>query len=187
VSVWCYWDGDRPGLGKIYPEVDGAGVAPLNCHAEGQALSVSFPLPPGLAPGRHEVRLRIGPHGWSAPREIFVDIPPWTAPVELVSAQDGQTYEPNSVSSRWLTIWVHGLSQEAGEGNTLVHVGDVPHDPDVVLWRPAEQAWQINVRLRACVPSGEHEVLVAHRGARSNVLRVTVTTDGERPKGLEAL
>lgn len=187
LCVWCEWSGETPALEEVCPLVDEFGVAPLYCHVVEQTLTVSLPLPPGLAPGRHEVRLRVGERDWSAPVAFYIDLPAWTAPVELLSVQDALTFAVGEATARWLTCWVRGLSPEADVGNTVVTVGGVPHCAETLEWRAEESAWQLNVRLRAAVPVGEHAVTVEHRGAVSHARDLRVTTDGERPRGLEGV
>ena len=184
VCVWCHWADEPVSLAGIFPEVDGYGVAPLAFRTNDSALYVSFPLPPGLTPGEHRVTLRVGRHAPSAPLPIYVDLPPLDHAIELVSVQDALTFAVGAVvgesGDRWLTVWVRGLSVEAGCGNTAVLVGGTPHDPAAVTWRPNEDAWQINVHLRPSVQAGEHSVQVAHRQARSGVLPVSVKGAGTR-------
>lgn len=180
--LWCLWEGDPPKLDQVFPEVDGYGVAPLSCVAVEAGVTVSVRLPPGLAPGRHHVAIRLGDHGLSQSREFYLDLPPLTSPVELLSVQDGITWADAGVDyahGGWLTAWVKGLSPEAEVANVAVLVGEVPHRPEAVNWNAEAQAWQVNTRLRPVILPGRQAVAVLHREQRSNALPVEVT--GERP------
>ena len=81
----------------VFPEVDGFGVAPLSCTLTSDGLHVNMRLPPGLSPGRHEARVKIGTSFWSDAWEFFVDLSPIRNDVELVSVQDGVSWRKSHV------------------------------------------------------------------------------------------
>ena len=134
--LWCQWTpAGAPPIEIVFPEIDGLGVAPLSVDRSGNGLQVQVRLPAGLTSGRHEVRIKVGTSDWSRPREFYVDLPP-AGPVKLLSAQDGVSWKPNEADwahGAWLTVWVEGLTLEADVGNTIVHVGDVPHHPETMI------------------------------------------------------
>src|SRR5205823_10544212 len=109
--------------------------APLSCALCGAGgLQVWLRVPPGLAPGRHLVRVKIGKSGWSESREFFVDLSE-TGEVKLKGLQDSATWTVDEVD--WagggrLTVWVEGLTVDADAGNTTVEIGGVPHYPEAV-------------------------------------------------------
>lgn len=174
LELWCAWEGEEaPSIDSVYPEVDGFGVAPLACSLDGSTIQVSFRVPPGLCPGRHEVRVKIGVSGWSAGCEFYIDLPDMDQDLSIMSVQDGVSWGLGQVDwakGGWMTVWVEGLSAEADPGNTTVFVGDIPHEPSTVL----PDSGQINVRLRPVVAAGDHMVEVVHRGARSDSRDVRV-------------
>lgn len=96
MSVWFRWNGRRLGLDDVRPEVSGYGVRPIHvapvdenvCHA-------NFKLPPGLPPGWHEVRLRIGQSRPGSPQRIAVDVPT-AAPEIQVQANGNAGAQPGS-------------------------------------------------------------------------------------------
>lgn len=186
-ALWCAWDGPpAPNLADVFPEVDGFGVAPIACSIAPDGLLVSVRVPPGLAPGRHEVRLKIAGHMWSSPQAFYVDLPLLDHPIRLLAVQDGITWENNVAdwgNGGWLTLWLDGLSMEGDPGNTTVHIDGVPHLPDAVC--PAQG--QVNVRLRPVVQAGSHDVTVFHRGAQSNTERLLVKGPPPPVRGLERL
>jgi hypothetical protein len=131
-----------PKIETVFTEVDGYAVAPLSSALVGEGgLQVCLRLPPGLAPGRHVVRLKIGRSGWSEVQEFFVDLP-GVAELKLLSVQDGVTWTDNQVDwagGGWLTVWVEGLTAEADMRNTTVEVGGIPHFPQAHIDLPGIQ------------------------------------------------
>ncbi len=187
LTLWCRGsDAEAPNLDTVYPEIDGLGVAPLSCAPSGDGLVVNLRLPPGLSPGQHTVRLKLGSSIWSKSSVFFMDLPPSDNTIVLLAAQDGVTWDPGRVDWQqggWLTLWVEGLSAEADPGNTIVDVDGIPHYPELV----EVQRGQINVRLRPIVDAGKVWVHVRHRGAASNGKGVDIVGRAPAIRGLESL
>lgn len=162
---------DAP-LGEVFPEVSGFGIAPLACAATESGTAVSVRLPPGLTAGAHQVRLRVKDLDWSEPIAFYLDLSDSTSPLDLHLLQDAVTDEAGVVDRAkggWLTLWVTGLTPEADAGNVIIHVDGVPHFPDFV-----DPRGQVNVPLRRCVAEGRVEVMVEHRGQRSQGVALEV-------------
>lgn len=187
IELWCAWTEEMtPPLDSIFPEVDDFGVAPLASALTCHGLLVSLRLPPGLRPGRHEARLRIGSSGWSASVEFYVDLPQSEVRPVITAIQDGITWMSGEVDWRnggWMTVWVDGLTAEADAGNTVVFVADIPHAPEAVH----VSTGQVNVKLRALSNPGLHDVAIVHRGARSEVVHVRIVGNPPAIRGLEGL
>jgi tRNA (mo5U34)-methyltransferase len=185
LQLWCKWEAqDPPALDTVFPEVDGFGVAPLACSITVHGLLVTVRVPPGLAAGRHEARVKIGRSGWSRTAEFLLDLPPVTDAPVLLSLQDSVTWKKDEVdwsNGGWMTAWLNGLSAEADGGNTFIEIGGVPHWPEAVT------AGQVNIRLRPVIRAGSYDVVVVHRGARTAPLRVENTGEGPPIRGLETL
>lgn len=185
--LWCGYDSPKaPAIEDVFPEVDGYGVAPLSRALVGdRGLQVYARVPPGLAPGRHSVRVKVGRSAWTEAREFFVDLPE-AAGLKLLGLQDGVTWTVDQVdwtNGGWLTVWAEGLTEEADMGNTTVEIGGVPHFPEAVHLDKG----QINVRLRPGVIAGSSDVVVVHRGARSDTRVVRVLGKPTAIRGLEPL
>lgn len=184
IVLWCAWSLEIPALDAVFPEVDGFGVAPLACASVTQGMVVTLRVLPGLRSGRHEIRLKIGTSKWSKPEPFYVDLPPISNEVEMVSVQDGIAWTPGQVdwaNGGWVTIWVKGLSAEADGANTTVEISGIPHFPDAV----AAPGGQVNVQLRPLIRAGEHDIVVVHRGARTPAKIVSVSGSPPAVRGLE--
>ena len=186
IALWCWWSAELPPLDMVFPEVDGLGVAPLSCARIAQGLLVTLRVPPGLRPGRHEARLKVGRTRWSKAQAFFVDLPPVSDELELSSVQDGITWTPGEVdwaNGGWATIWINGLSPEADPANTMVEISGIPHSPDAV----DAQGGQVNTRLRPLIRAGDHPIVVVHRGARTPPKMMRVSGNPPAIRGLERL
>lgn len=187
ITLWSEWKSmDASPLEMVFPEVDGFGIAPISAVAADSALIVGVRVPPGISPGRHEARLKIGRAAWSNAVEFYVDLPPVSNPVELNAVQDAVTWQTGQVDwgqGGWLTLWVAGLSPQADPGNTVVEIAGLPHFPEAVM----PDRGQINVRLRPSIQAGEQAVKVIHRGAAGAARTVRVIGQPPKLRGLEAL
>jgi tRNA (mo5U34)-methyltransferase len=188
LEVWCDWDDSRevPAIDCVFPEVDAFGVSPLSCVRSGPSLMISFRLPPGLAAGSHFVRMKVEDSIWSEPSVFHVDLAPVSNPVELLSIQDGVSWQGGVVdwaSGGWVTVWMSGLSPEADAGNVSVSISGIPHPVTAV----AAGGGQVNFRLRPFIAPGTHTVQILHRGVESRPLDFEVQGEPPRIRGLELL
>jgi tRNA (mo5U34)-methyltransferase len=187
MSVWCAWNELKaPPLETVFPEIDSFGVAPLSCHLTIDGLHVTLRVPPGLPPGKHEVRVKIGASGWSSAEVFYTDLQPAPTPIALCGVQDAVTYKTGEVdwaNGGWLTLWVAHLTPEADPANTIVEIDGIPHYPQDVF----ASAGQVNVKLRPLIRSGERDIRIHHRGQISQAM--TVRVQGEAPviQGLDAM
>jgi tRNA (mo5U34)-methyltransferase len=157
--VGCRVEGE-PGL----PEVGGYGTRPVYSGlTEGGYRQVNFRLPPGLAPGWHEVRL-----GSANAIEIAVDVPLEVHSLEIGSACDGVTWEKGrmSLANGFLSLWVRGLPRNADIHNVKAWIGGVRQQVYFVA-----PDGQINLRVSE-TNAGAQEVNVECGGVRSNPLLV---------------
>jgi hypothetical protein len=161
-------------------------VAPLACKRTEYGLNVAFRVPPGLAPGRHEARLKVDGRSWSEYKEFFFDLPVVHTAPKLTSIQDGVSWRADEVDwagGGWVTLWVEGLSAEADCGNLVVEIAGVPHLPDSV--DPVKG--QVNVKLRPLIRAGERDVRILHRGSASGSRKLRVVGDAPAVRGLDGL
>jgi len=187
LSLWCLWNAsEAPPLGMVFPEVDGFGVAPLSSNLTIDGLHITLRLPPGLPPGKHEVRVKFGASRWSNAESFYTDLSPATAPVRLRAAQDAVTYKMGEVdwaNGGWLTLWVEGLTPEADPANTIVEIDGIPHYPQDVI----ASTGQVNVKLRPLIRPGVRDIRINHRNQTSQAM--TMLVQGEPPviQGLEQI
>ncbi len=178
---WCQWNSDKaPDLESAYPEVDGYGLAPIFAQATPNGLMITTRLPPGLSPGKHDARLRIGGSGWSNVEAIYVDLEPATGTLSVEGIQDAITFVPHVdwAQGGWVTLWVSGLTELADVGNIKVEIDGIPHRPHAVTRD------QLNLQLRPLFEAGIHRVVVEHRGLRSAAQDFTLRGECPAIKGI---
>ena len=183
---WCQWPLETPpALDTVFPEVDGYGLAPMFTKVSESGLMVTTRLPPGLSPGRHEARLRIGGSGWSNTEVFYVDLEPLTGLLAIAAVLDAISLTAGEVdwaNGGWMTLWVDGLSELADVGNVTIKVDGVPHRPQAIA-----VGGQINVQLRPLFDGTGHQVVVEHRGLRSAPRNFVLKGAAPVIKGFESL
>ena len=158
--VACRLDGAPP----QEPTVGGYGSHPVfTGEVEGGHWQVNFRLPPGLAPGWHEVRV-----GDSNAVEIAVDVPPEGGELRIDNVSDGVNWEQGrmSLANEFLSIWVDRLPRNADVHNVKAYVDG---ERQQVTYVGGDG--QINLRISGAA-AGQHEVSIACGGAQSNAVGV---------------
>jgi tRNA (mo5U34)-methyltransferase len=134
---------------SIRPLVGPYGSHPVHLsRLEPDSWQVNFKLPPGLTPGWHNVTLASGASVPSAPVRIAVDVPFNVSSLTVERICDGTTWETGALDlsrGNVLTVWLHGLPENADRGNVTAALdGD---DAEVVAVIPgrAGKATQLNL------------------------------------------
>ncbi len=124
VSIWFRSKAREIGLDDVRPEVGGYGVRPIHVAQLGDdEWHSNFKLPPGLQPGWHEVRLRVGGSRPGSAQRIAVDVPLVVDKIEIQGVKDGTTWVNSQFDvSRGdvLSVWVRGLPDNVDINNLLV-------------------------------------------------------------------
>ena len=163
VTVWMKGDCTGLGLDDVQPEVGGFGARPFTVTAtRDDGWLANFKLPPGLAPGWHEVTVRVKNGPRSNSHKIAVDLPMRAAArPRIVGIRDGVTWEVNRLDlSRGTTlcIWVSGLAENADRNNVALVIGERPLAPSYL--GDGEGTRQLNVQVPEQIGTGEIAVRV---------------------------
>jgi len=155
----------------VFPQVDGWGVRPLFAGAtEGGYNMVHFKLPPGLAPGWHEVRVFGGASLLASPareaRRIAVDLEATAVDLEITGVCDGVTWQQDSITSGYLSLWIRGLPENADVHNVEVYIDDARTTLNY-LGPQIDDVRQINARTGA--DPGEIQVVFGAANVRRRV------------------
>ncbi len=157
VSCW-FRSPERLKREDVCPAVGGWGAAALSLERrEGDVWQVNFKLPPGLAPGFHEVTIGTSRAGFSNALRIAVDLPAEAEALAITGLCDGRSWEPGKVRLNpdgVLSLWVTGLPQNADVRNTAVVLGG----RRLVVEYVGEG--QINARVPAGASPGPAEAVV---------------------------
>jgi hypothetical protein len=152
----------------VFPDVGGYGVRPVFAgEVEGAGCLVHFRLPPGLAAGWHEVRLRTAGSQPSNALRIAVDIDSTPDRLEIKGACDGVNWQPSRVSlaNGFLSLWVEGLPENADIANVNVEI-DRRRQFVNFVGSDDRGVRQVNVRVAGC-GLGMREVSVGFGEVRS--------------------
>jgi hypothetical protein len=141
---------------SVFPEVDGYGVRPTIANpSQNGASIVVFKLPPGLAPGWHQIRLRTAGSHPSAPIRIAVDFDAAPSHLEITGACDSVNWQRSKVSiaNGFLSLWITGLPENADIANVQVRVAGRRAFVNYVGAPDEYGVRQVNVRVTDCRPS----------------------------------
>lgn len=178
----AFFDSTAEALGRddVKPEVGGYGVRPLDVWKFGDGRwQITFRLPPGLAPGWQEVRVRIRDSQPSNQLSIAVDVPFEPGPIRIAGVCDAVTWAPNEIDlekGEALSLWIHGLPANADRGNVHVFLSGVRLDA-IYMERPsANDVRQLNVTIPPGAARGVAELVVVAGGHRSESVDILVLT-----------
>jgi hypothetical protein len=160
--------------------VGGYGVRPIHVAQAGPPGScdewqTNFKLPPGLTPGWHEVRLRIGESRPGSAQRIAVDVPLVAGDVHIDGLCDGTTWVKNQLDlSRGdvLSFWAKGLPENVDPDNLRVTLEGRRLAVEYI--EAGQGARQINVRVPKNLRAGLAAISVSV--GNSNVAEVSFET-----------
>ena len=162
----------------VKPEVGGYGVKPLGVLPWGKhRWQADFKLPPGLAPGWHEVRVRVRGSGPGNALRIAVDLPLAPGRIRIAGARDGLTWTPLQVDlSRGdtLSLWIEGLPENADRHNLRVSLAGSRLEVLYIGPAGANPARQVNARVPAEAENGTAQLLVVVGDQRSEPVEIQV-------------
>lgn len=150
---------------SVFPEVGGFGSKPLTVTQTGeQGWQANFKLPPGLAPGWQEVRLRTARSAFSNAARIAVDMPLEAGPFTIQGACDGRTWRPGEVTAgegAILSLWLAGLPENADRGNVRVFLSTrrLPI-ADFASATADKEPRQVNVTVPPSFPKGRYDLTI---------------------------
>lgn len=168
--------GREPDRCELRLEVGPYGVPALYIRLEpdGRWLA-NFRLPPGLAPGWHDVRLRLGTSSFGRSFRIAVDLPANADSVAIQGACDGRTWtRGETAAGSFLSSWIAGLPENADRANTRVRLNDTCLAVDFVGEPDAAGLRQVNAAVPAEFESGDHALTVECGGVASAPMTVRV-------------
>lgn len=177
LSAFFDWSENDLTRDDVQPEIGGFGVRPLDVWKFGEGRwQVDFKLPPGLAPGWQDVRVRIRGSYPSNALRIAVDLALACGPIQVAGVRDGVTWESNRISRGGsVSIWVAGLPENADRSNVRAFLGNA--FIEVLYLAPAGsgEPRQLNARVPEEIPPGSAELRVKVGEQTSPAAEVQVT------------
>jgi tRNA (mo5U34)-methyltransferase len=172
-------DGGEPWtLANMQAQAGGLGAAPISTRRTPEGhWRANFKLPPGLAPGWHEVRVRTADAQWSAPVRIAVDLPEVAQSLEIAAICDAFDWRPGrfSLSHRFFSLWLRGLPENADRGNVKVELNGRRERVDFVGPADANGLRQVNVQTAENTRSGKFQLVAEFGGVRSAQAEIEAT------------
>ena len=169
----------------VKPEVGGYGVKPMdvNQHAD-QCWQAGFKLPPGLAAGWHEVRVRVQDSQPSNAMRIAVDLPLEPGPICIAGVRDGLTWVSNQISltpGAVLSVWIEGLPENADRNNVRMYLGEARLELKYVAPAKSQEARQINATVPPETQSGTADLTVIVGEQRSAPVQLEIQGTDRSP------
>jgi tRNA (mo5U34)-methyltransferase len=165
-------------LANMQAQAGGLGAAPVaTLHTPEGHWRANFKLPPGLASGWHEVRVRTADAEWSAPVRIAVDLPETAEAIEIDAICDGCDWRPGrfSLGHRFLSLWLRGLPENADRGNVKIELNGHRERVDFVGAEDANGLRQVNVQAAENTRPGRIRLVAEVAGVRSAPAEVEAT------------
>ena len=156
----CYFqtDADNLQLDDIQPQVGGFGIRPIHVERFDQNIwQINFKLPPGLAPGWHEVSVRTRNGAAGETRRVAVDVPLPSSSIFIQGICDGATWKSGQLNlskGDVVAIWVGELPENADSNNIRVFINGEACTVLHVTEATGNEARQVNVRIPANTEPG---------------------------------
>jgi hypothetical protein len=163
VSIW--FKTSEAGLDRlsVFPEVGGYAIEPIYVgRTVDDGWQANCKLPPGLARGWHDVRLRTANSATSDPVQIAVDEErraPRPDNLKIEIAADGKTWERDQVRlapDSCVSVWLSGMPQNAEREDVRVKLGETELAVVFLSSPDDQQRRQVNARVPENVPPGEY-------------------------------
>ena len=165
--VSCWFQAEEQPLKRedVKPEVDGYGSQVIFLGRQtGGEWHANFKLPPGLAPGWREVRLRTATSGFSNAMRIAVDVPARPEALAITGLCDGTSWIPNQLElaeGATISLWVTGLPESADRNNLQVCIGGMRLAVEYIAAPQGDHARQMNVRAPLGAKPGDYLLTVS--------------------------
>ena len=171
VSCWFTAEEQQLRREDIKPEVDGYGSVAVYLAREADgSWQANFKLPPGIASGWREVRLRTATSGLSNSMRIAVDVSLRAEALRIAGLRDSTTWEADQLllaPPAMISLWVEGLPENADRNNTGVWIGGMRLAIDHVTAPADDKPRQMNVRAPLGAKPGDYLITVSIGDVRS--------------------
>jgi tRNA (mo5U34)-methyltransferase len=191
ITIWTLSEEDRElTVDNVYPQVGLFAARPVMVEKKNVGQwQVCAKVPLGLAPGWHDVKLRVADSDWSNHLQIAVDVsgaegqqpsdPVASETLRVIGASDGKTWEPYTVrlgSDSWISLWLEGLPDTARMENVRVRLDGTDLQAAFLSARDAQGRRQVNARLPSGIQAGEARVAVIFEDRKSRDVEVRLVS-----------
>jgi len=178
--ISCWFRSSRETIAKedLRPEVGEFGVAPYwTGRMRDDWWAANIPLPRGLTPGWHDVRLRFADSDYSNPLRIAMDLPLNVDRIVCRDVRDSANWKSGEIAVTecgYLACWVTGLPENADRNNVRVFLGDRRIGVHYLGAPDASGVSQINAVVPGGFPKGDHALRIECGGVNSETRTVRV-------------
>ncbi len=177
----CWFTTEQKALTRelLRPEVAGFGVPALSLRRDSDGNPhFSSRLPPGLSPGRYDVRLRTKDSEFSNACKIVVGLQDSGNPV-IDAVCDGSTWRQDEIvrdesGLGHLVLWLRGLSDNADRNNVRVYL-NAQRLPVEYVSDANEGVRQVNVPIAESLGEGLFPLVVSHGGRETTTKQLPVS------------
>jgi tRNA (mo5U34)-methyltransferase len=178
LTIFFRTRGAEPTMDTVQPQVGEYGVRPYYVEKrQSGAWQANFKLPPGMAPGWHDVTVRMN-GAISNPKRIAVDVPlPERIDIRIEGALDGTTWERGVLDlskGSVLSVWTSGLPENADRANVKVLLGGERLPVTFISPANADATRQLNIPVPNEVPRGSLELEILLGASRTNPVMVQI-------------
>jgi tRNA (mo5U34)-methyltransferase len=174
VSIWFKTPETGLDGGNVFPVVGGYAIQPVYVGPSvDDGWQANCKLPPGLARGWHEVRVRTAKSNYSGPVEIAVDEerrPPLSGHLQIEIVADGKTWERDQTrlsNDCCVSIWFAGMPRDAEREDIHVELGGKELEVTFLSSPDENGRRQINARVPVNIAPGEYVLTASCAGAAS--------------------
>ena len=167
---------DELSCDNIHPQIGPYGSRPIDVARCGGGWQAACKLPPSLAPGPHDVKIRTANSPYSAPVRIVLGGVPAVCEtaasptLRLIRVADGATLETGRVrvgENSGMSAWAAGLPADAGRTAIRLRLNGTDLPANWLAQPNGEEARQINAALPSGLDPGTAAVALVFRGEES--------------------
>ena len=161
---------------NVFPQIGPYGSRPIDVARCGSGWQAACKLPPGLAPGPHEAKIRTADSPYSVPvRMIVGSVRPVretaaSSALHLTRVADGATLEPNRVrvgQNSGMTAWATGLPADASRTCIRLRLNGTDLPANWLAPPDEGEPRQINAALPSGLEPGPATVTLVFNGEES--------------------
>jgi tRNA (mo5U34)-methyltransferase len=166
---------------NVYPQIGPYGSRPIDVTRCGGGWQATCKLPPGLAPGPHEAKIRTSNSRYSVPVRIVTGSvragcdTAASSKLRLIRVADGGTLEAGRVrvgENSGMSAWATGLPADAGRTGIRLRLNGTDLPANWLAPPNAEEPRQINAALPSGLEPGTATVTLVFNGEESAPLTI---------------
>ncbi len=191
VAIWFKANGADLTCEDVFPEIGPYATRPVYIHSTGgDGWQVNCKLPPGLAAGWQEARVRVRDSAWSNAVRLGVDVPeserraaatPSSPELRIQLVTDGKNWERYRVHTgpeACVSLWVRGLPDPCDRAAVRVRLNGADLPAIFVSSHDREGLTQVNALVPAGLAPGRASIALIHETRESAEVELELVARG---------